>query len=263
MRRLCFILAAATLSNAAAAEPKGARDGATAEMAVVGPGTLHRFYPPKPEEADVDVPAFLLDRDPVTQSEFAAFVAEHPEWQRGHVPALFADEGYLANWETDTSPGASVSPRAPVTRVSWFSAKAYCEAKGGRLPTSDEWELAAAASETKADARKDEDLKRRVLAWYAKPLPARLPDVGKGRANYWGVRDLHGLVWEWVLDFADASVLLGTSRLRSCAATASAADDKEDYATFMRMAYRSALKARYTTPSLGFRCAADLPEDER
>ena len=39
---------------------------------------------------------------------------------------------------------------------------------------------------------------------------------------------------------------------------ASSTQKKDDYAAFMRTAFRSALHADYTVADLGFRCAADL-----
>ena len=102
-----------------------------------------------------------------------------------------------------------------------------------------------------------------ILAWYAEPTPAVLPDVGGGTPNAWGVRDLHGLVWEWIEDFSAALVSgndRGDSRDMFCGGGSSRASDPTAYAAFMRMAYRSALRASYTTPNLGFRCAYDIVE---
>lgn len=45
---------------------------------------------------------------------------------------------------------------------------------------------------------------------------------------------------------------------RFCGAGAVTAADKNDYASFMRIAFRSSLKAGYTAGSLGFRCARDV-----
>src|SRR6185437_13603389 len=88
----------------------------------------------------------------------------------------------------------------------WFAAKAYAQAKGKRLPTVAEWEHAALASPTRPDGDKDADFKRRVMEWYSTPAPANPARVGAAPANFWGIHDLHGLVWEWVIDFNTAMV---------------------------------------------------------
>lgn len=220
----------------------------------VGPGTYHPAVPAAPAERAIHVPAFWLDREPVTNAEFLAFVRARPAWRRDRARPLLVDAGYLAHWAGPLALGAA-PPRAPVVHVSWFAARAYCAWRGGRLPREAEWELAAAADEHRRDASADPAFERRILAWYAAPMPARLPDVG-GPANAWGVRDLHGLVWEWIEDFT-ASFAGGDPGAAGCAAEALAAKDPRDYASFMRRAYRSALEASYTTASLGFRCAYD------
>jgi formylglycine-generating enzyme required for sulfatase activity len=82
------------------------------------------------------------------------------------------------------------------------------------------------------------------------------------------VHDLHDLVWEWVLDFnapmlgSDARDAGDAERMRFCGAGALTASDKEDYASYMRLAMRSSLRASYTTGSLGFRCAMDAERKE-
>lgn len=231
----------------------------------VGPGTLLPFYPVA-EQKEVRVDAFLLDQVPVSNARYLAFVRAAPLWQRGRVPALLADEHYLAIWASGTELGARALPDQPVVHVSWFAARAYCAAAGGRLPTQDEWELAARASETQVDARADPVWRARILAWYAQPAPAVLPKVGRSGPNLFGIQDLHGLVWEWVEDFnsnlisADNRDGKGADRMLFCGAGALLASDKADYASFMRYAMRGSLQARYTMGSLGFRCAADKKE---
>ena len=66
--------------------------------------------------------------------------------------------------------------------------------------------MAAAAGFTVRDGAKDADFQAELARWYATPSPAVLPDAGGGRANLFGVRDLHGLVWEWTSDFNSALV---------------------------------------------------------
>ncbi|HTY80806.1 MAG TPA: formylglycine-generating enzyme family protein [Candidatus Bathyarchaeia archaeon] len=233
-------------------------------MARVGPGSLRPLYAPDSGTTAIDVRAFELARVPVTNREFLAFVQSHPEWRRDRVAHVFADDGYLRHWVQPDELGAGVDPDQPVTQVSWFAAKAYCAAQGQRLPTEAEWELAAAAGDTSADGSTEAGIRERILAWYGRPAGARLDAVGHGTANYWGVYDLNTLVWEWVLDFngtlvsGDSRSGASADRMQFCGAGALAAGDKQDYASFMRLAFRGSLEARYTTSSLGFRCARDV-----
>ncbi len=151
-------LVLAALPAEASAPPRG--------MVRVGPGILRPVYPPSPEETELPVAAFWLDRLPVTNAEFLAFVQAHPRWRRGTLPRLFADESYLAHWAGPTTLGPAALPEQPVVRVSWFAAKAYCAARGARLPTETEWELAAAASPTRPDGRDEPGYHEQLLNWY-------------------------------------------------------------------------------------------------
>jgi formylglycine-generating enzyme required for sulfatase activity len=257
MRRLglgALALVAACVSVSAAA---------TGGMVRVGPGELHPVYAATAAATTVRVGAFVLDRLPVTNAEFLAFVRDHPRWRRDHVPRVLADDSYLAHWSEPEALGPDARPDQPVTRVSWFAARAYCNAQGKRLPTEAEWEFAATAGEKSVDGAAEPGFRQRILAWYARPATVDLPTVGQRTPNYWGVHDLHGLVWEWVLDFnstlvsSDSRTGKDADRLQFCGAGAFVAGDKQDYATFMRFAFRGSLEARYTTRSLGFRCARD------
>ncbi|MCO5165927.1 MAG: SUMF1/EgtB/PvdO family nonheme iron enzyme [Planctomycetes bacterium] len=230
------------------------------EWVEVGPGAYRAPFAP-PGAAAVDVPAFRLAARQVTNAEFLAFVRARPEWRRDRAPGLLVDASYLAHWAGPDDLGAA-PPGAPVTNVSWFAARAYARSLGLRLPTEAEWEVAAAASGTERDASADPAFRARILEWYARPAPARLPDAGHGAPNAWGARDLHGLVWEWVDDF-EAALLDGDLRGSDappglCGAGASGAADASDYATFMRFAMRTAMRPRYTGRNMGFRVAGDL-----
>ncbi|MBW8312642.1 MAG: formylglycine-generating enzyme family protein [Rhizobium sp.] len=213
----------------------------------------------------VKVAPFELQRLPVTNAEFLAFVRRQPDWQRGKTPEVFAEPRYLKHWQGPTTLGPAALPEQPVTNISWFAAQAYCEALGARLPTWAEWEYAAAADETRADARSDPAWRERILAWYSMPSNRPLAAVGQGPADLHGVRDLHGLVWEWVEDYS-AMLVSADNRdqgdpdnLKFCGAGALSMDDRENYAVLMRVAMLSALQAEDTTANLGFRCARDLP----
>jgi formylglycine-generating enzyme required for sulfatase activity len=224
-------------------------------------GRYTPLYQSDAKSPAVEVAAFLLMARPVSNEEFLAFVTAHPTYRRDRIARVFADEAYLAHWAAPAELGRDVRPRQPVTRVSWFAAKAFCESRGLRLPTEAEWELAAAASATRRDGREEPGFSQRVLDWYAKPGTA-LPDVPHGEPNLYGASDLHGVVWEWVLDFNNALAVADSRnqgdavRDRFCGGAALLAGDRTDYATFMRLAMRSSLQADYTTANMGFRCAA-------
>jgi len=217
--------------------------------------------------APVAVTSFWLDREPVTRGEYLEFVKRSPAWRRGEVRPLFAGAGYLSAWRGDIDAGDATDLRRPVTEISWFAAKAYCESKGKRLPTVDEWEYAASASETRATVGRDAGFIRRILALYAaRPSDGILPPVGGGFRNVYGVRDMHGLAWEWTLDFNDVmvsddsresgSAAGGRDHKLFCASAAIGASDPSNYPAFMRYAFRAGLTGRSTARTLGFRCAA-------
>jgi formylglycine-generating enzyme required for sulfatase activity len=216
------------------------------------------------EPKEVPVNSFYLDASPVTVGEYLEFVRANPKWRRSQVRKLFADEGYLKDWAGDLTPETNLAMNAPVTSVSWFAAKAFAIWKGKRLPTIAEWEHAAGASATRPDGENDPGFRREVLQWYITPN-GLLGQVGQRPANVWGARDLHGLVWEWVLDF-NSEMMTGDSRADSaglerglfCGSGAQGAKEVGDYPAFMRFGFRSSLEARYCVHNLGFRCAKDL-----
>lgn len=211
------------------------------------------------DPSSVPVAAYWLDRSQVTNAEFLAFVRANPRWRRSQVPRLFADRDYLANWAGDLDPGPRAPAAAPVVRVSWFAARAYARWAGKRLPTTAEWERAAAAGFHQPDGRREPGFEAAVLAWFTRPAPAVLPTAGTGRPNYFGARDLLDLVWEWVDDFNAGSVIGGDNGagVFSCAGAAAGARDPSDYPAFMRLALRTSLRGDYTVANLGFRCARD------
>ncbi|WP_223668551.1 formylglycine-generating enzyme family protein [Kangiella shandongensis] len=209
------------------------------------------------------VSSFYLDQYPVTNQQYLEFVEQNPQWRKTAAPSIFVEQDYLKHWDSDESFEA-IAAESPVTYVSWFAADAYCQSQGKRLPKVAEWELAALASETQANGSLESGYKQQILTWYSKPSPKTLPSVGGSPANYWGVHDLHGLVWEWTEDF-NSTLVTGESREDStidtklfCAGGASGAVDPGDYAAFMRYGFRSSLEAKFTLSNLGFRCASDM-----
>ncbi|CAH0442430.1 formylglycine-generating enzyme family protein [Ralstonia pseudosolanacearum] len=225
---------------------------------------LPQNAPGRPQRVRIE--PFELRATPVTVADFQAFLQTHEAWRRDRVPEVFAGRAYLVDWADALHPALQASPQAPVTGVSWFAARAYCESEGARLPTWLEWESAAAADATRADARDDPQWRQRILTWYERPAARVLPPVG-GPPDVHGVRDLHGLIWEWVDDF-NALFISGDSRTQGdpdkqkfCGAGAISIVRRDSYAVLMRVALLSSLGGADATGSLGFRCARTLNGD--
>lgn len=272
----CFVLAAGCgVERSEAQGPSGEAASPSAEtgdevapihepslLIEVPAGPYRPLYPAKGEPESLPVAAFQLELQQVTNRQFLAFVWAQPKWRRSQVPALFADESYLSHWTSDLAFDQAAQD-APVTNVSWFAARAYAAWCNRRLPTLSEWEYVAAASEDATFGREEPGYNQRILDWYSRPTPAALPRAGSGPKNYYGLADLHGLVWEWVEDFNTALVTgesrgdSGLDRNLFCGSGSINAADPSDYAAFMRFAFRSSLSARYSVPNLGFRCAQD------
>ncbi len=235
---------------------------ATADAVHVPPGDFAPLYGLDKGQASFRVAELWIDRRPVTRGRYASFLAMHPDWRRGRIAEIYADAQYLANWDGDRPrPGQE---DFPVTNVSWFAATAYCRSEGGRLPSTLEWEYVAAASQTEPNAQKDKAFADRILGWYARPSRGDLGLAPVGdRPNYFGLENLHGLVWEWTSDF-NASFVVSDSRAQGdksksflCGNAATGAARREDYAAFMRYAMRGSLEAGFALGNVGFRCAYD------
>lgn len=137
-------------------------------------------------------PFELADRL-VTNQEYQAFIDDggyrRPELWLSDGWTTVAEQGWRAPlyWrERDGHPleytlGGLVesNPSAPVCHVSGYEADAYARWYGARLPTEQEWELAAAAAPA-ADAGVDDA--------HLHPQPA-----GAGG----GLRQLYGQCWQW------------------------------------------------------------------
>lgn len=213
--------------------------------------------------SDVAIASFMLDIYPVSNADYIQFLKENPKWRKSKIIKLFADEHYLEQFQDDLTLNKGESLDDAVTNVSWYAAKEYCKCQGKRLPLMDEWEYAGMADQVSADARDKEEYNQLLIDWYEKSK-SRNRKIGSTFKNYWGVYDMHGLVWEWTADFN--SVLLsqdarngsGGNNNLFCGGAALGANDLKDYAAFMRYAFRSSLKANYSVKNLGFRCAKSI-----
>ena len=242
---------------------------ATQEFVTVPKGSLNPFWlkPKKNNQKLIyKVKSLQVQISQVTNSDFIEFLKLNPQWTKSQVPALFAEGGYLEQFADDQTVKSGVHLLSPVTSVSWFAARAYCESIQARLPTINEWEYLAAASEKVKDANKNSKFLERILNWYGHPKEISIPQVRSIYKSLYGLHDMHGLVWEWVEDF-NSSMVTGESREDTtfnrdlfCGAGSMNSGDKENYAAFMRFAFRSSLKGNSALWNLGFRCVKEASQ---
>ena len=134
------------------------------------------------DQERVHVDAFWIDRTPVTNAEYARFVAATGRKPPRHWPGA-APPGEIADH--------------PVVYVSWHDAAAYAEWAGKRLPSEQEWEKAARGT----DGRDYPwgRWKRGVCNTEEAGIGGTTP-VGRyspGGDSPYGCADMAGNVWEW------------------------------------------------------------------
>lgn len=246
--------------------PKDKLLGVETPMVFVKGGSYIPLYGKKNKKVLVN--DFLMDAYPVSNENYQSFLKQNKRWQKSEVKKIFADANYLRNWKNDTVYASDMKKNSPVTNVSWYAANAYCECQGKRLATVDEWEYAAMANETMPDARKVKSYNQSILDWYEKPKTYQ-NEIGNSTKNFYGVYDLHGLVWEWTSDF-NSILLTGESRSDTttdknlfCGSGSLNASDLMNYAAFIRYAFRGSVKANYAVKNLGFRCVKDTLNNKK
>ncbi len=126
--------------------------------------------------------AYKIDKFPVTQAQYAKFIAAN----HYRVPL---------NWKDGTIPrGLALHP---VTMVSWYNARDYCAWAGKRLPTEAEWEKAARGTDSRrwpwGSVMHPENLNTYYKVGHTTPVNA----FPHGASPY-GVMDMAGNVQEWV-----------------------------------------------------------------
>ena len=150
-------------------------------------GSDKRSDDEKPVHA-VTLAEFYIDKYEVTNAQYAACVQAR-KCTPPHDTSSSSRKDYYGN---------TAYQDYPVIQVDWSQAKAYCEWRGGRLPTEAEWEKAARGTDGRTYPWGNEEPNDTLLNYYG--TVGDTTSVGsypKGASPY-GVMDMAGNVWEWV-----------------------------------------------------------------
>lgn len=180
-----------------------------------------------------------------------------------HIP--LGDPGLRLDFD-----GSVFSPQVsyenhPMTIVTWFGAKAYCEYFGYRLPTEIEWEKAARGSDNRpfpwgdaietsnANYYSSHDIFEKIIGGLGDTTPVGFYN-GQSYEGFttldspspYGLYDMAGNVWQWTGDVYEDQhyrYLRGGS--------------KDNYAYNLRVWTRNSAGPDYYSPGVGFRCVKD------
>jgi formylglycine-generating enzyme required for sulfatase activity len=108
----------------------------------------------------------------------------------------------MGNNPTFDSRSRSCGENCPVDNMSWDDTQEFIKKLNAmndgytyRLPSEAEWEYACRAGTT-GDKSGDPD----AIAWYDKNSGKTVHPVGQKQPNAWGLYDMYGNVFEWVMD---------------------------------------------------------------
>jgi formylglycine-generating enzyme required for sulfatase activity len=157
---------------------------------------------------------------------------------------------------TRTARAEGATGAHPVVGMSRLEAKAYCAMIGGRLPTEAEWEYAA-----RAGSRERYYDTLSSIAWYEGNSDDRSHPVGQKAANAFGLHDMLGNVYEWVLDryynkYDDTTDEVEEPLPSNSSALTRGGAWHSD-ARGVRVSNREGVPRDYADGDTGFRCALD------
>ncbi|GAA4088406.1 ergothioneine biosynthesis protein EgtB [Actinomadura miaoliensis] len=201
--------------------PAPARDTVPADEVLIEAGPFEMGTSDDPWAYDnerpghvVDLPAYYIDTEPVTNAAYLAFMEaggyDDPQWwhpkgwewrcaKGKRAPAFWTREAgqWLRRRFGKLEP---VPLDEPVQHVCWYEADAYARWAGKRLPTEAEWEKAARWDPVAARSRRypwgDEYEEGRANLGQRMLHPSPAGSFPSGASAY-GVRRMLGDVWEW------------------------------------------------------------------
>jgi serine/threonine-protein kinase len=191
----------------------------------------------------ITLPAFWLDKTPVTNAQFARFIQA----------TGYTAEGDWQNYDADKD-------THPVVAVTWADAQAYCRWAQKRLPTEAEWEYAARGT----DGRKypwgntwDKSRANSNESGHKNATPVGAYPTG---ASPFGLLDMAGNVREWTSTLYKPFPYVATDGREDPNASGPRVirgGSWSNYPGFLRSAYRYWGAPTNRNNIVGFRCAQD------
>ncbi len=154
----------------------------------------------------VYVDAFYIDKNEVTNAQYAQFLNEYGRNADGDGRELL-DVDYsrcLIRKSENTYEPKSGYENHPVTEVNWYGAVAYAQFYGKRLPTEAEWEKAARGGLVGKRYPWGDEISHDDANYNGtggKDVWSRTSPVGSFAANGYELYDMAGNVWEWCADW--------------------------------------------------------------
>lgn len=202
---------------------------------------------------------FLIGRHPVTNRQYAAFVAANPRWRKGAPGEDVADVDYLRDWDENGFPEGTAD--LPVAWIPWQGAVAFCAWASQMLglnvflPSEKHWEKASRGGDGRTYPWGEGiDETRANYSSRANPVgrlvDGRLPVGACSPAgdSPFGCVDMAGNVWEWcdawMDEYEEERVLRGGGWNFT--------------PDFLTCAFRFGGDPRAAYNYIGFRCAADV-----
>ena len=201
-------------------------------------------------ERAMTIKRFFMDRTPVTNKQFKAFLDAS-----NYRPKDSAN--FLKDWKDGNYPQGAAD--RPVTWVSIEDARAYATWAGKRLPNEWEWQYAAQGTDGRLypwgnDWRPDAVPTPNMSRVFAPPAPVGAHPAGIGAH---GVLDMVGNVWQWTNEFSDehtrSAIIRGGSSYQPQALWYFPQTPRNDqHSKLLLMS-----PGRDRSGTIGFRCAAD------
>ena len=153
-------------------------------------GSDSRLEDEGPEQT-VNLDSYYIDKYEVTNAQYKQFI----DATGHHSPDHYRNRTYPAG-----------KADHPVTYVSWYDARDYCDWAGKRLPTEEEWEKAARGTDGRIFPWGNEfelHSANTPVRWEKLKQDGDTTPVGafEGGVSPYGVYDMSGNVWEWVMDW--------------------------------------------------------------